>query len=120
MLNIIARCSTNYRNTPGRRDLESANKDKFIANASHELRVSHKSINAIITVLKKHVQQANSAALTTIVNDLQTSCDISFNVNDNMLEYQKIQAGSNTMNRQNSFDARSCLVILRSLSIFSQ
>jgi signal transduction histidine kinase len=88
------------------KESESENKDKFISSASHELRVSHKSIIAVINILKKRLDRASLEELGVIVNDLQTSCDISFNLNDNILEYQKIQVGRNTVNRKNSFDAR--------------
>jgi signal transduction histidine kinase len=88
------------------KESESENKDKFISNASHEMRVSFKSIFAIINILKKRVEPFHSTELGTIVNDLQTSCDISQNIIDNILEYEKIQVGMNTPNRKNSFDVR--------------
>ena len=88
------------------KESESECKDKFISNASHEMRVSFKSIFAIINILKKRVEPLQSRELATIVYDLQTSCDISQNIVDNVLEYEKIQAGMNTPNRNNSFDAR--------------
>jgi signal transduction histidine kinase len=88
------------------KESESENKDKFISNASHEMRVSFKSIFAIINILKKRVEPLHSTELGTIVNDLQTSCDISQNIIDNILEYEKIQVGINTPNRKNSFDVR--------------
>jgi signal transduction histidine kinase len=88
------------------KESESENKDKFISNASHEMRVSFKSIFAIINILKKRVEPFHSTELGTIVSDLQTSCDISQNIIDNILEYEKIQVGINTPNRKNSFDVR--------------
>jgi signal transduction histidine kinase len=88
------------------KESESESKDKFISNASHEMRVSFKSIFAIINILKKRVEPIHSTELGTIVNDLQTSCDISQNIIDNILEYEKIQAGINTPNRKNSFDLK--------------
>src|SRR5580658_8841876 len=88
------------------KESESENKDKFISNASHEMRVSFKSIFAIINILKKRVEPIHSTELETIVNDLQTSCDISQNIIDNILEYEKIQVGINTPNRKNCFDVR--------------
>jgi signal transduction histidine kinase len=88
------------------KESESENKDKFISNASHEMRVSFKSIFAIINILKKRVEPTHSKELETIVNDLQTSCDISQNIIDNILEYEKIQVGINTPNRKNCFDVR--------------
>jgi signal transduction histidine kinase len=88
------------------KEKESENKDKFISNASHEMRVSFKSIFAIINILKKRVEPVHSKELETIVNDLQTSCDISQNIIDNILEYEKIQVGINTPNRKNCFDVR--------------
>jgi signal transduction histidine kinase len=88
------------------KESESDSKDKFISNASHEMRVSFKSIFAIINILRKQVEIINSKELGIIVNDLQTSCDISQNIIDNVLQYEKIQAGIITPNRKNSFDAR--------------
>ena len=94
------------REYASQKESESENKDKFISNASHEMRVSFKSIFAIINILKKRVEPVHSTELETIVNDLQTSCDISQNIIDNILEYEKIQVGINTPNRKNCFDAR--------------
>jgi signal transduction histidine kinase len=88
------------------KESEIESKDKFISNASHEMRVSFKSIFAIINILRKQVELINSKELGIIVNDLQTSCDISQNIIDNILQYEKIQAGIMTPNRKNSFDAR--------------
>ncbi|HUB61462.1 MAG TPA: HAMP domain-containing sensor histidine kinase [Puia sp.] len=88
------------------KESESENKDKFISNASHEMRVSFKSIFAIINILKKRLEPSHSTELATIVSDLQTSCDISQNIIDNILEYEKIQVGINTPNRKNCFDAK--------------
>jgi signal transduction histidine kinase len=88
------------------KESEIESKDKFISNASHEMRVSFKSIFAIINILKKRVEPIHSTELETIVNDLQTSCDISQNIIDNILEYEKIQVGINTPNRKNCFDVR--------------
>ncbi len=65
------------REYASQKESESENKDKFISNASHEMRVSFKSIFAIINILKKRVEPVHSTELETIVNDLQTSCDIS-------------------------------------------
>lgn len=86
---------------------ENRNKDRFITNASHEMKVSFHSIFSVISVLVNDVQTARSPEqLMKRINDLKAACKISQSIVDNILEFEKYEAGIPTTTRENLFNPR--------------
>ena|SRR5579859_751917 len=71
---------------------EHAAKDRFIANAYHELRASYSSTFAIVNILYK---AGTKAELERVIGNLKTTFQISKNIMDNILEFEKGNAGIN-------------------------
>lgn len=70
-------------------ELENRTKDKFIANATHEMKVSFRSIFAIISIL----QRDDPKELKTNIDDLRAACKYSNSILDNIFEYERYKAG---------------------------
>ena len=68
---------------------ENKTKDKFIANATHEMKVSFRSIFAIIGIL----QRDDPKELKTNIEDLRAACKYSNSIFDNIFEYERHKAG---------------------------
>jgi len=68
-------------------------KDSFIANAYHELRASYSSIFAIINVLYK---TETKAEMERVIGNLKATFQVSKSTMDNILEFEKYQAGINS------------------------
>ncbi|HXB08342.1 MAG TPA: HAMP domain-containing sensor histidine kinase [Puia sp.] len=83
------------------------NKDKFITNASHEMKVSFHSIFSVISVLVNDVQAERSAEqVLRRINDLKAACKISQSIVDNILEFEKYEAGIPASRRENLFNPK--------------
>jgi signal transduction histidine kinase len=86
---------------------ENKDKDRFITNATHEMRVSFYGIFSIIETLFKDAESPeNVERLKRGINDLKTACKISQSIIDNILEFEKVKAGIPIVNRQNIFNPR--------------
>ena len=75
-------------------ELENRTKDKFISNASHEMRVSFYSIFSIINIVYKQEKNIN---IKRGIEDLRAACKYSKSIIDNILEYERYKAGLNTV-----------------------
>lgn len=86
---------------------EHKQKDKFITNAGHEMRVSFKSIFSIIGILEKDMlKDSVSPKIHRNMKNLQAACKSTQNVADNFLELEKHNAGIPTQNRENIFQPK--------------
>lgn len=96
---------------------ENRNKDKFITNASHEMKVSFHSIFSVISVLVNDVQTAKTnGQLMKRINDLKAACKISQSIVDNILEFEKYEAGIPVIKRENLFNPK--LLFLNTIEIY--
>ena len=68
---------------------ENRTKDRFIANATHEMKVSFRSIFAIIGIL----QRDDPKELKTNIDDLWVACKYSNSIIDNIFAYERHKAG---------------------------
>ena len=71
---------------------ENRIKDKFIGNATHEVRVSFFAISSIINHLYSIEQKINKKQFKKGIDDLQAACKYSQTIFDNILAYEKYQA----------------------------
>lgn len=96
---------------------ENKNKDRFLSNASHEMKTSFKSIFAIIGNLYRQARELGSRSLERSIHDLRTAGKISESINDNIFVYEKYKAGLITRNRDIVFDVR--VLFSRAVEVFS-
>lgn len=68
-------------------------KDKFISNATHEMRVSFYSIFAIITILYKMEKRSGDHEMKRCIDDLRVACKYSKSIVDNILTFERFKAG---------------------------
>jgi signal transduction histidine kinase len=77
-------------------ELENKIKDKFISNATHEMRVSFYSIFSILETLSKidrATDMKDKKDLRGSIDDLKAACRYSKSIIDNILEYERFRAG---------------------------
>ena len=72
---------------------ENKTKDKFISNATHEIRVSFYSIFSIIHILYKVEKKPLKNDLKSCIDDLRAACKSSESIIDNILGYERLNAG---------------------------
>ena len=86
---------------------EHKNKDKFITNAGHEIKVSFHSIFAIISILENDLKRNGDINKTIkVINDLKAACKISQSINDNIMQFEKYNAGIPTIPRDQLFNPK--------------
>jgi signal transduction histidine kinase len=90
-------------------DRENKNKDKLIANATHEIKVSFRSIFAIIGILCKIEKRNDFKDFTDAVHDLRAACKNTSNIIDNVFEYERYNAGRKPVLRDQMVDIRLTL-----------
>jgi signal transduction histidine kinase len=96
---------------------ENLIKDKFIKNASHEMKVSFHAIFSIVEIVLYRLKKTpGSQDLKQSVNDLRSACKISQSIVDNIFEYEKYQAGMTNFNRKNIFDMS--LLVSNTIDVF--
>jgi len=91
-------------------------KDRFITNATHEMKVSFYSIFAIINILYKAERKPSNNDLKKSIDDLRAACGISKSIIDNILEYAKNEAGLNIIVRNQLIDIR--LVVSNIIEVY--
>ena len=91
---------------------EKANekKDIFISNAYHEIRASFFSIFSILNLFNKEkTDDIKIKDWRRAVTHLRTACQISQNIMDNILEYEKYQIGTRNAVYNDLIDIRSLI-----------
>lgn len=88
---------------------ENKNKDKLIANATHEIKVSFKSVFAIISILYKIEKSYGLKGFTDAINDLRAACKTTTNLIDNVFEYERYQTGGKPVLIEQLVDTRLVL-----------
>jgi len=72
---------------------ENRTKDKFISTATHEMRVSFRSIFSIIGILSRQMSRRyNDTDMETMLKDLKAACKYSHSIIDNVFEYERRKA----------------------------
>lgn len=104
---------TDFRNEAKKNKI----KDQFISNVSHELKVSFHSIFSIINILYKIAKQNRAEVkLKQPIDDLRTACKISEGIIENVIEYERYEAGLNNVVNYQLVDIRT--LISRLIEIF--
>ena len=106
---LLTRIQENARQTElsfKREEKENQTKDKFISNATHEIKVSFYSIFSIINILYKVENKHAVKDLKKSIDDLRAACRISQSIIDNILTYEKYKAGLNNIIRSQLIDIR--------------
>lgn len=85
----VARVAENLK----KEELENKTKDKFISNATHEMRVSFYAIFSIIGILYKVEKKPEKNEFKRSLDDLRAACKYSKSIIDNILEYERFKAG---------------------------
>lgn len=88
---------------------ENKNKDKLIANAAHEIKVSFKTVFAIIGILYKIEKSSGLKGFTDAINDLRAACKNATSLIDNVFEFERYQAGGKPLLREQLVDIRLVL-----------
>jgi signal transduction histidine kinase len=91
---------------------EKANekKDIFISNAYHEIRASFFSIFSILNLFNKDkTEDLKTTDWRRAVTHLRTACQISQNIMDNILEYEKYEIGTRNAIYNDLIDIRSLI-----------
>jgi len=99
-----------------KKEKENKIKDRFIGNATHEMKVSFHSIFAIINILYKIEKKVDVPDLKLCIDDLRAACKISKSIIDNILEYEKYEAGTENIARPQLIDIR--LVFYKIIDIY--
>jgi len=85
----VARVAKNLK----KEELENKTKDKFISNATHEMRVSFYAIFSVIGILYKVEKKPGNNEFKRSLDDLRAACKYSKSIIDNILEYERFKAG---------------------------
>jgi signal transduction histidine kinase len=88
---------------------ESKNKDRFIARASHEIKVSFQSVFAIVAVLYKIEKRIDYKGFKDAIDDLRAACKSTSNIIDNIFEYERYKAGRKPILREQLVNIRGSL-----------
>ena len=88
---------------------ESKDKDRFVAKATHEIKVSFRSVFTIIEVLYKTERKQDFGGFKDAVDDLRTACKNTSSIIDNIFEYERYKAGGKPKLRNQLVNIRETL-----------
>lgn len=98
--------TSNVEDNLAREAQENRTKDKFITNATHEMRVSYFSMFAIINILYKLERKRPNKEIKIGLDDLRATCKQSTSLMENILEYERRKAGLPTEVQNQCLDIR--------------